>query len=227
MKTATTLFFALCLVLVLSVSEKNAYAATPRSVYIVDLSSVVHLSDLENALPAFQAAVSNDFAPIWGQDATLQVVDAATRVPKGVWAVYVEDDSPYAGALGYHDYGSGLVYGHVFARTTLDARESWQGCLTHELFEMLADPYIDRIAKGKRLWLVEVADPVESDRFNYGRRGADGSLVPISDFVTPAWYRSAGKGPFDFRRHVRRPGQLLRDGYASFWTGFKWEQVYG
>lgn len=220
----SALVFAVLIALVLSVLEKNANAATPRSVYIVDRSSVVHVSDLENALPAFQAAVSNDFAPVWGQDAQLVITDAP---PAGAWTLYIEDDADVAGALGYHDFASGSVYGRVFVRTTLDYGESWQGVFTHELFEMLADPYIDRLAKGKKLWLVEVADPVEDEAFNYPRRAADGSLVPISDFVTPAWYRKSGRGPYDFRRHVRRRGQVLKGGYASFWTGSNWGQIFG
>jgi hypothetical protein len=118
------------------------------------------------------------------------------------------------------------VFGRVFARTTLDFNESWQGVLTHELFELLADPYVNRLVLGPRLWLVEVADPVESDAFNYPRTAADGSLVPISDFVTPAWYSKSARGPFDFRRHVKKRGQVLVDGYASYWTGFRWEQIF-
>jgi len=194
------------------------------NVYIVPQSVLVHKSDLTNALPAFQAAVSEDFAPLWGQDAHLIVTD--TPPSKG-WAVLVQDYSDVFGALGYHGLKGDIPFSKVFAADTVGYGETWQGCLTHELFEMLADPYIDRLTLSTRLWLVEVADPVEADAFNYTRTALDGSLVPISDFVTPAWYHKGAHKVYDFKRHVRKPFQILHRGYASYWENNAWHQLVG
>lgn len=216
------LLLVVCVCLALAGASRAEAAA--HKLYIVDRSKLVHLSDLVNALPAFQAAVSEDFAPVWGQDVELVVTDDP---PADGWTLTVNDTSDTDGALGYHGFDGTHVFARVFAADSVEYGDTWQGCLTHELFELLADPYVDRLALGKRLWLVEVADPVEDDRFNYPREAADGSLVPISDFVTPAWYRRNGHGPFDFRRYVKRPGQILPGGYVSYWTGHGWRQLYG
>lgn len=201
----------------------SAHAAA-RTVYVVDQSTVVHVSDLENALPAFQAAVSNDFAPVWGQDAQLELTDAA---PAGAWTIYVQDNSTMPGALGFHNFANGNVYARVFVRTTLNWNVAWQAVFTHELFEMLADPYIDRLTLGPRLYLVEVSDPVEEDAFNYSLPDAGGNPTPISDFVTPAWYSKRTRGPFDFARHVAKRGEVLFGGYVSWWQDGAWHQAFG
>jgi len=199
-------------------------AHSSLNVYIVPQSVLVHKSDLTNALPAFQAAVSEDFAPLWGQDAHLIVTD--TPPSKG-WAVLVQDYSDVFGALGYHGLKGDIPFSKVFAADTVGYGETWQGCLTHELFEMLADPYVDRLTLSTRMWLVEVADPVEADAFNYTRTALDGSLVPISDFVTPAWYHKGTHKVYDFKRHVRKPFQILHRGYASYWENNGWHQLVG
>ena len=197
-------------------------AHSSLNVYIVPQSVLVHKSDLTNALPAFQAAVSEDFAPYWG-DAHLIVTD--TPPSKG-WTVLVQDYSDVFGALGYHGLKGDIPFSKVFATDTVGYGETWQGCLTHELFEMLADPYVDRLTLSTRMWLVEVADPVEADAFNYTRIALDGSLVPISDFVTPAWYHKGTHKVYDFKRHVRKPFQILHRGYASYWDN-GWHQLVG
>lgn len=203
-----------------------AKAEPGLTVYIKNDSSTVSDAALANALPAFQAAVSRDFAPYWSVDAKLVVTDTP---PEGGWVIDLLDYTDSPGALGYHDGSKDLTpYARVFAATSREYKCSWQSVLTHELFEMLADPWIDHFAQGWHLWLIEVADPVEDAQFDYFRRGADGKRVRISDFVTPAWYRRIAKrGPFDFGRHVKRKGQVLEGGYASFLTGDTWNFIFG
>jgi hypothetical protein len=194
-------------------------------VYVENLSETVPQADVDAALPAFQLAVSRDLARVWGSDALL-TTDAALE-PRAAMTVRILDDSDacslWGCALGYHELDdSGMPSAYVFAKTGADFHESWQLTFSHELFEMLVDPWLNRFALWDgRTWLVEVADPPESGYYAYFING-----VAISDFITPRWYNAKLKGPFDFTRHFRHAGQIGRHGYASWWTGSGWEQVF-
>lgn len=201
-----------------------AYANSPV-VYVDNVSSVVSQADLAAALPAFQTAVSRDLAPVWGTDATLTSDPAQEAAAQMV--VKLEDESDACGmagcALGYHDVIGGKPVARVFAKTSSDFHEAWPLTFSHELFEMLVDPWINRQAQWHgRQWLVEVCDPPESGMYAYFVDG-----VPVSDFITPRWYDAKLRGPFDFTHGLRRSGQIGRHGYASFWAGSSWSQVYG
>jgi hypothetical protein len=190
----------------------------PYPIYLVDKSTVINNWDLENALHAFQFALTNDFAPWWAPNTQLII----TETPCSTCATIVlRDESDYLGALGYHGVFGDTPYARVFAKDALDSGYAWQAILTHELWEMLADPYANRYMKTNRWWLVEVADPVEDDAYNYSRPAADGSPVPISNFVTPRWYRRFAKPPYDFGGFVHFPQQILPGGYAAYYKGGK------
>jgi hypothetical protein len=196
----------------------SSLAASSPVVLFENHSSVVSDAQLAAELPAYQIAISRDFAPVWGTDATL-TTDAT--VPHDM-VVNIEDNATIAGALGYHEVVAGIPQSFIFAETSADYGEAESLVTTHELEEMLADPWTNRFAHWhNRDWLVEVADPVESGAFAYFVDG-----VAISDFITPAWYGGL-RGPKDFTRHLRRAGQIGRHGYASYWDGTTWQQVFG
>jgi hypothetical protein len=198
-----------------------AFAAGPV-VFVDNESSVVPQADVDAAVPAFQVAVSRDFASVWGTDATLTTDPA---VPAQM-VVRLEDDADCGGCLGYHDVIGGRPTSRVFARTSALDNESWQLVFSHELEEMLVDPWVNRLAEwGGRTWLVEVSDPCESGLYAYFVDG-----VAISDFITPRWYDRSLPGRFDFTGRFRRAGQVGQHGYASYrdpgaWGG--WSQVFG
>jgi hypothetical protein len=102
-----------------------------------------------------------------------------------------------------------MPLGKVFARLDLRSGASWTVTLSHELLEMLADPWINWCAQGSdsRVYALEVCDEVEADVLGYE---IDGVLV--SDFVTPAWFDPAQADCFDFKRHISRPLQLASGG---------------
>ena len=61
------------------------------------------------------------------------------------------DNPDQAGALGYHEITSqGTPLGKVFAKLDLQSGASWTVTLSHELLEMLADPWINWCAHGQR-----------------------------------------------------------------------------
>jgi hypothetical protein len=182
---------------------------SPVTVYVQNASSAVSDAEVQDALPAFQAAVTEDFAPYWS-DAHLVLGTG----PPGSWQIFLQDDSDVPGALGYHDVSQGSPIGFVFVHTALLADVSWQLVFTHELFEILGDPYANRgIVVRKTVYVVETADPVEDENYSYTRPSATGQPVVISDFVFENWFRKHSAWPYDFTHAARRPLQVLPGGY--------------
>jgi len=183
----------------------------------VNKSAKVKDSEVENDLPAFQQATEY-FEKYWGGSVKL-VFTNSTAPPKGAWVMTIKDvlDDPMA--YGYHDVKHGVPYSMV------GTDGSWTITFTHELFEMLADPFIDRLSlAGSTPYLVEVGDPVESNQFAFTLKNTKGKDIKLSDFVYPQYYRPGAKGPYDFGHYVDRPLQLLMEGYISWWTPYGWEQ---
>jgi hypothetical protein len=202
-------------------SAAAAAAAVP--IYVTNESTVITDAQLQDALTCFQRAVTDDFAPVWHADAQL----VFAQPPAGVWEIRVSDDSDSFGALAYHDVIGGAPVAKVFAKTNIDYGYNWETAFTHELFEMLADPWVNRAARTAKGWyMVEVGDPVEDDAFAYWRTTDTGAPCAISDFVTEAWYRKGAKGPYDFTGHARKPLQLLTGGYQLVWRATGWAPIY-
>ena len=203
-----------------------AGVAQARDIYVVNHSSTITDAQVARAIPAFQAAADKDFRPEWNATATLKFLPGEDTIsPDGKWWIELTDVPACWFCAGYHDVLGGTPYA-VVGSADGDAK-LWQVTFTHELWEMLADPYINRtIVVSPRpgvhkLYALETADPVEADRFAYQRDG-----VWISDFVTEAWFRRGSKGPWDFTGYTRRPLQLLEDGYQLIWTGKEWVQRF-
>jgi hypothetical protein len=204
------------LVLLGSLVLAPAALASTVTVYVQNDSSTVSQASLESQLPVFQLAVK-DLASVWGTDAVLTTDESQPYD----YAVFIEDAADCFGCLGYHDVYKGVPYSKVFTEDSATFHEAWQIVFTHELDEMLVDPYINHFRQWKKkMWLAEVGDPVENGFYAYFIQG-----IPISDFITPSWY--GGPGPYDFTHKLKRPGQIGRHGYASWWDGLIWQQVFG
>lgn len=205
-----------------------APAGRGPTIAISNISTVVSDADVQAAVAALQIQVSRDFAPIYGADATLQWVAAGQTPPRGSWQLIVADTSDQVGALGYHEMTSdGRPIGYCFAKSTIADGASWSVCLSHELLEMLADPYIDRTVivdqpdGSENVYMYEVCDAVESDALGYP---IDGVLV--SDFVLPPWFAPGVPGPWSFERHVSQPLELAPGGYIGVFQGQgQWTQI--
>ena len=225
MKLAAVLLAALALA-AFSAPQLAADSGAPQqAVCIVNTSSQVTDAQVQNAIPAFQAAVDQDFYPVWNQRAVLEFVPSGQTPPPGCWVFTLMDNLDVA-ALGYHDAGAGdIPYAHI------EATADWTITFTHELFETLADPRGDRFAGTRssifpsKVYVLEVCDPVEADALAYTRPGADGTAVQISDFVTERWYDGAGRGKLDFTGHLRRAHTLYAGGYAWVLVNGLWQEL--
>ena len=180
---------------------------------ITNASTCLTDAQVEAVLPALQKQVSDDFKAYWELDCTLSFLPKDQSLTPGWWQIVITDDPDQAGALGYHEMTSaGTPLGKIFAKLDLDNGYSWTVTLSHELLEMLGDPWINWCAVGSddKIYALEVCDAVEADELGYQ---IDGVLV--SDFVTPAWFEPTEADRFDFKRHLSKGLQLAPGGYIS------------
>ena len=126
-------------------------------------------------------------------------VDAFMRledVPLGYWPIIVGQEGQGGG--GVHLDQDNQPYALV------DLTSDWTITASHECLEMLADPYIDLSVFAMAtdttgtLYAYEICDAVEAEQYD-----VDG--VPVSDFVTPAWFEPAAAGPFDHLGRTSAP----------------------
>jgi hypothetical protein len=174
--------------------------------------------DLAKVVAALQKQVERDFAPVWGIEAHLSLVREGEALPKDAWWLTLHDDCDRAGQLGYHDLTSaGLPLGKAFIATAEHDDMPWSVVLSHELLEMLIDPYINlsafvRASRSGLLYGYEVCDPVRSDVYRI-----DG--VHVSNFVYPDWFlppQLRSNAQLDHLEKIRKPLQIRPGGYAIF-----------
>jgi hypothetical protein len=191
---------------------------------ITNASTCLSDTQVEAVLSALQKQVSEDFKAYWDLDCTLTSLSKGQKLTPRWWQIVVTDNPDQAGALGYHELTSqGTPLGKIFAKLDLDSGSSWTVTLSHELLEMLADPWINWCAVGSdnRIYALEVCDAVEADNLGYV---IDDVLV--SDFVTPAWFEPTSADRLDFKKHLSKQLELARGGYISvFDPGAGWTQT--
>src|SRR5215470_7654052 len=180
---------------------------------ITNASTVLSDKQVEACISALQKQASIDFRAYWDLECQLTFLSKSENLASGWWQIVVLDDPDQAGVLGYHELtGNGTPLGKVFAGLDLRRGSSWTATMSHELLEMLADPWINWCAQGfdGRVYALEVCDPVEADELGYM---IDGVLV--SDFVTPAWFEQTRADRVDFKRRISRPLELGKGGYIG------------
>jgi hypothetical protein len=204
-----------------------APAAGAADIYVSNNSSLPN-AEITDALPVYQEALDQDFAPVWREAQGSRLIFG--QPPAGAWRINIVDETDCFFCAGYHNVQEGVPYAVV------SDDEDWQITFTHELWELLVNPNVDRSAtvKGKlrnrkrvvRKYALETADPVEGDQFAYVRPSASGQPVHISDFVTPSWFRRGSKGPWDFEAKTKRALQILEDGYQLYFHDGGWDAIW-
>jgi hypothetical protein len=189
--------------------------AIPVHVALVDMSGTIEATTLAEVAGALNEQVQADIAPAWKVAAT---VGAYPSPPQGTWRIELHETIDEKDAAGYHKNNLGQPY----AMVALSAGD-WTVTASHELVEMLADPFGSRLhtaaalkgwqGSSTRVWyLWEPGDPVEEIQYEVGG-------VPMSDFVLPAFYRSTPRGSLAAYSHTgaaTEPLQILEGGYISF-----------
>jgi hypothetical protein len=188
----------------------------PINLALTSHSDQVAMGDLTEVAAALQKQITRDFAPIWNVDATIAAF-SADQIPQGYWPISIEDNlDAFPGAAGIHlNEQDNSPYALVLFGPT------WSLTASHEMMEMLADPWGSRTvpgqsprqAQGRVDFLVEVCDPCEDAQFAYTVNG-----VTVSDFYTPNYFDpvAAANVRYSFSGAITAPRQVLTSGYLSW-----------
>jgi hypothetical protein len=187
-------------------------------VALVSEDSRISLGELTKVASALQKQVTRDFGPLWGIHADLGAYATLEDVPVDYWPVIIKDDIGDPSAAGYHEDSHGQPYSLVMYD------KDWTLTASHELLEMLGDPFGRRMVSGKSpvasqkgpvKFLVEVCDPCEATQFSYTVNG-----IVVSDFYTPHFFDpvAAPGVRYSYNNSIKQPRQVLKGGYLSWYV---------
>ena len=202
---------------------------------LVDKTKKIDPALLTAAAAALNVQVIQDLPKYWPITATVQYLSEPTHIPVGTWPLFLVASLP-PGEGGFHMNKHKQPYAEVIASPE---SEEWTIDASHEIIEMLVDPYGNRMqtsqaiaiqgddvvdAPGKFNYLVEAADPCEADSYTYSIQG-----IAVSDFITPHFY-DAGQVTstnYSFTGAIKRPRQVLPGGYISYVNleTNEWQQI--
>jgi len=200
------------------------------SIAVLNKTKNVTNKEVQSVTTALKVQVVRDFAPIWGINADIKFYANEADVPFDSWKFIFFDDSDEANALGYHELTpDGYPQGKVFVQESVKAGTAWSITASHEMLEILLDPYTDLLVmnqdgKSLKLYAYEVCDPVEEDWYVIGG-------VKVSNFVYPEWFENTAKNPsgkWDFLGNLKGPFTLSKGGYVSYMEikSAGWKQIF-
>jgi hypothetical protein len=206
----------------------------PIRVSIVNASTVLKDADIPPVMAALQVQVSQHLAPKWHVDATLEFVPFGTNAPDGDWRLELLDDTDISPDSGYHNVEpGGTPFGRVFIKTALEHKEIWTITASHELLEMLVNPYIVFAAfipsddNAGTFYQLEICDPVSPDENGYQING-----ISVSDFVFPEWFspflaepRQGEVKQVDHCNHLKGPAPLIVPGTTISASAVGWGKI--
>jgi hypothetical protein len=204
---------------------------------LVSLTKEISTRDLLRAGAAVQKQLTRDFSPIWGLRATLDTFADLGSVPSDyhpivIFAAAEELIGQLEVAIG-PEYTAELVddfernkltglHLNAFTRqpfALVQASDSWSVTISHEVLEMIADPFGNRLIAASHpqdprervKYLLEVCDPCQA--VWYPVNG-----VPVSDFYLPRYFDPVGIPGmrYSYTGELERPLQILEGGYLTW-----------
>jgi hypothetical protein len=178
--------------------------AQAQTIAIVNRTTSVSDTTLKNVMNAVAQQVHNEWKAKWGTDATFVFVGKGQSTSSSYWNIYVGQTKG-----DYHTTTSAGVpvgYVHVSGVST----DYWTNSVSHEVLELRGDPYVNttyRRPDGSTGY-VEVCDACETNAQGYRINS-----ILMSDFVYPSWFKATGTAPYDYRRLITAPFQVLSGGY--------------
>lgn len=189
------------------------------NIYVVNKSTTIKDAQIRRWLPAFNVFV--DDVRQWWPRAVELVWCPRDDEPEEAWKLVFADDSDQADSLGYHDFTpDGRPISYVFTADVREDRANPTVVATHEIAEMIADPWISENfqVSDHRFFAKEICDPCEADAFAYSIKVGRQPAVKVSDFVLPKWFIPGSTGQFDKSEKIDAPLKILPGGYMSVYT---------
>ena len=207
-------------------------------VALISLTSNVPTRSLMQTAAALQKQVTRDFAPFWSLPATISAFEDLSSVPNDYYPLIVfgepdelrgriesEIGEPFTLRLIDAFEGKRLagIHTNTFTRQPFAlvaaTDESWTVAASHELLELLGNPFGNRLiaaAHPRRpeervKYLVEVCDPCLSAWYTVNG-------IRVSDFYTPRYFDPVSpEGPrYSFTGALKYPLDMLDGGYVSW-----------
>jgi hypothetical protein len=199
----------------------------PIRVSVINASTMLKDDEIPPVIAALQIQVSEHLAPKWQVDATLEFVPLGQKTPDGNWRLELLDKTNLPPDSGYHSVNpdDGTPYGRVFLKTVEEYHDNWTITASHELLEMLVNPYTvlsayvpfdDYTGTFVRL---EICDPVSPDVYGYEIEVKGAKKIAVSDFVFPEWFAPFLAEPpnsksrqVDYCKHLTKPAPAIVPG---------------
>ena len=143
----------------------------PLNIYVLNKSTALTDTQIQHWLPAFNVFLGH-VQEWWPRPAAL-VWCPRNKEPKDAWKLVFADKSDEAGALGYHDFTpDGRPISYVFAADDIEGGYNPAVTATHEIAEMIADPWISESfqVSNTEFFAKEICDPCEAEEFGYSIR---------------------------------------------------------
>jgi hypothetical protein len=208
---------------------------TINQVGLVDMTGQIEPDLVQAAAAALNLQVTRDLPQFWPVSATVIYLPNPKKIPVGVWPIQLVRTLP-PDEGGFHSDRHKQPYSKVIASRD---DPTWTIDASHELLEMLVDPYGNRMQSsvaieivggkirdgiGQFGYLVEACDPCEANNYAYTING-----IAVSDFITPHFYDplpTTGTR-YSFTGALKGPRQILPGGYIS-WVNNEtdeWQQL--
>lgn len=189
----------------------------PSHVAIVSKTSLIDNREIDLWINAYSEEVK-PFADDWGLAPPGLALYPSTHSEEpdpAVAVIYIVDSAGDPDALGYHSAigRSRFAYVDVVLSAIYSSPSIVFG---HEFWEMLGNADLSRwhdYADGSSI-PDEASDPCQ-DQYYSARAASFGTsaMVPIADWVTPAWFIPGGVGPYDHLGRIFRPLENTAGGY--------------
>ena len=185
--------------------------ASPRTVSMINGVGPHDRALSQTQIRGFEPGVLEDansyLAPAWGVR-TVRFANVggwtSSLERHAGWRMFLTRLGLGKGVIGYHDVDRYGPYAVVSVTAARRNGTPVSRAVSHELNEMMIDPYGDLRDDGYR---VEVADPVaEVDARLKG--------VAVADFTTPNWYVWSSDGPWDAASVLAGDHSTTPGGYA-------------
>lgn len=202
---------------------------------LVDMTGQIDPDLMHAAALALNLQVTRDLPQFWPMSATVMYLPNPKKLPAGVWPVQLVKTLP-PDEGGFHSDKHKQPYSKVIASKD---DPTWTIDASHEILEMLVDPYGNRMQSsvaievvdgkirdgvGQFGYLVEACDPCEANDYAYTING-----IAVSDFITPHFYdpMPTTGTRYSFTGALTGPRQILPGGYIS-WVNTEideWQQL--